>query len=337
MAKKLDEALMASMSSRRDPVKLAADMATTPFAQLAAQVKEATPIPLGSIYVSPFQRRVNAAGAVDEAPDDYLADLAATIEREGLLNPIIVRALDSSVDFSNKGRALDSSVAVPDGLRYELIAGENRVKAFGRLGRETIPGKVLHLTDIEAARVLTVDNLVRKGMTDWELYLHIVMLRDVGAATTQPEIAALLGCSRQKVGQLECYGKLPARVKVILGKNPGLLGATQVQALSIRRFLDEHQDAVVEAVEAVAAQRIRQSEMVSFIERKLRTPTATTTRSTSDRPDCQLTFGRARVKVVTKGGETRISGDVDIDALRALLEEHLARLVKQPDADEAAA
>jgi ParB/RepB/Spo0J family partition protein len=337
MAKKLDDALMASMSSRRDPVKLAADMATTPFAQLAAQVKEATPISLASIYVSPFQRRVDAAGTVDEAPDDYLADLAATIEREGLLNPIIVRALDSSVDFSNKNRALESSVAVLNGVRYELIAGENRVKAFGRLGRETIPAKVLHLTDIEAARALTVDNLVRKGMTDWELYLHIAMLRDVGAASTQPEFAALLGCSRQKVGQLECYGKLPAPVKDILGKTPGLLGATQVQALSIRQFLDEHPDAVVEAVEAVAAQRIRQSEMVAYIERKLRASTPTTMRLTSDRPDYQLTVGRARVKVATKAGETRISGDVDIDALRALLEEHLARLVKQPDADEAAA
>ena len=75
MAKKDDAALMASMSSRRDPVKLARDMEETPFAHLAAQVKEQTMIAIASIFVSPFQSRVDAQATVSEDEDDYLTRL----------------------------------------------------------------------------------------------------------------------------------------------------------------------------------------------------------------------------------------------------------------------
>lgn len=343
MAKNQDAALLASMSNRRDPVKLARDMEDTPFAHLAAQVKDQTMIPITNIYVSPFQRRVEPVSEVSEEDETYLTNLAATIERDGLLNPILVRVLDSSTDFSRKKRVLDSSTGdsdvdenakkrvlesstpIVDGPCYELIAGEHRVRAFNLLGRDAIPAKVLQLSNVEAARALTIDNLVKRGMTDWELYLHIVMLKEEGAASTQKELAGLLSCSRAKVSQLECYARLPVRAKEILNARPALLGASQVQALASNGFLDQHPDAVVEAVEKVAEGKIGQTGMVGFIERRVREEPQ------SDRREYQLQIGKAKVRVVSKDGETRITGDVDSDALRDVLQQHLERLIRRED------
>jgi ParB family chromosome partitioning protein len=325
MAKNQDAALLASMSNRRDPVKLARDMEETPFAHLAAQVKDPIAIPITNIYMSPFQSRVESPRDGDEPDEDYLTDLAATIEREGLLNPILVRVLESNTPISPKKRVLESNTPPVDGLRYELIAGENRVKAHIRLGREVVPAKVLRLTDIEAARALTVDNLVRKPMTDWELYLHIGMLRAVGAASTQKELGALLNCSRIKVVQLECFGKLPARAQALLNERPALVGANQVYELSKSGFLESNPAAVAEAVEKVSEGKINQTGMVSFVQRKVKD------RDESERREYQLTRGRSKVRVVSKNGETRITGDVDADALREVLQQHLDRLLRRED------
>lgn len=325
MSKKQDEALLASMSARRDPVKHAADMAATPFAQLAAQVKEQTMIPIASIFTSPFQSRVDAQPEGTEEDEDYLANLAATIERDGLLNPVLVRVSESDTGFSRKKRVSESDTPLPEGPHYELIAGENRVRAHILLGRDVIPAKVLRLSDVEAARALTVDNLVRRAMTDWELYLHVVMLKEVGAATTQKELAGLLGCARSKVGMLECFGRLPQRVRELLADKPGLLGATQVQALAAKGFLEEHPDAVADAVEKVAEGKIGQTGMVGFIERRVRAEPP------SDRREYQLSIGKQKVRVVSKDGETRITGDVDSDALREVLQSHLERLIRREE------
>ena len=101
-------------------------------------------------------------------------------------------------------------------------------------------------------------------------------------------------------------------MKEIQGQNPGLLGATQVQALSI----DDSPMSI-------------RTQSLKLLKPWLRNESGSRKWSRSSSANCGCP--------ATKAGETRISGDVDIDALRALLEEHLARLVKQPDADVAAA
>lgn len=324
MARKNDDALLASMSKRRDPEKLSRDMESTPFAQLAAQVKESTMIPLANIYTSPFQSRVEGDREDEEMDEDYISDLAQTIEQDGLLNPIIVRVLESNTPRVGQKRVLESNTPHAPGPLYELIAGENRTRAHNVLGLEVVPGKVLHLTDIEAARALTVDNLVRKLMTDWELYLHVVMLRDVGAAGTHKELASLLGCSRTKVLQLECFGKLPERVHQILGKKPGLLGANQVYELTKAGLVEAAPDTVVEAVEKVAEGKINQSGMIGFVQRKVEKPFAT------QRKEFKLA-GPQNVRIVTTETEAKIVGDIDFDKLRVLIEQNLPALRRTED------
>src|SRR5690625_1645237 len=80
-------------------------------------------IAVDAIVVSPFQPRVH----IDDAA---LAELAASLAENGLLQPIVVRPVDDT---------------------FELVTGERRWRASQRLGWETIPAIVRELTDEEAA------------------------------------------------------------------------------------------------------------------------------------------------------------------------------------------
>jgi N6-adenosine-specific RNA methylase IME4/uncharacterized ParB-like nuclease family protein len=81
--------------------------------------------------------------------------LAASIAENGLLNPITVRR----VKVSRSGRPVDG---------FEVVAGWHRVKAFRRLGRETIPAFVVELDDMRAELALIDENLCRNDLTPAE-------------------------------------------------------------------------------------------------------------------------------------------------------------------------
>lgn len=79
---------------------------------------------------------------------ERLDQLMSSIERLGLMNPIIVRP-------------------VSDG-KYEIICGHNRVKAVGSLGYETIKAEVKNeLTDDEALEYYYDSNLNQQSFSDW--------------------------------------------------------------------------------------------------------------------------------------------------------------------------
>jgi N6-adenosine-specific RNA methylase IME4 len=81
--------------------------------------------------------------------------LAASIAEIGLVNPITVRRAKAP----RSGRPVDS---------FEVVAGWHRVKAFRRLGRETIPAFVVELDDMRAELALIDENLCRNDLTPAE-------------------------------------------------------------------------------------------------------------------------------------------------------------------------
>jgi ParB-like chromosome segregation protein Spo0J len=84
-----------------------------------------------------------------------VAALAASIAECGLLTPIIARKVQKSL----AGRMADA---------YEVVAGLHRVKAFGQLGRETIPAIVFDVDDLHAELMLIDENLCRNDLTPAE-------------------------------------------------------------------------------------------------------------------------------------------------------------------------
>lgn len=71
---------------------------------------------------------------------EQLWDLVKSIEEHGVLSPILVRP-------------------APDGQRYEIISGHNRVNAARRAGLKTIPATVREMDDDEATLAMVESNL----------------------------------------------------------------------------------------------------------------------------------------------------------------------------------
>jgi ParB family chromosome partitioning protein len=125
---------------------------------------------LDSIQSNPYQPR----RAFDESA---IADLAKSIESEGLLQPIVVRA---------------------KGDQYELIAGERRFRAVQRLGETSIVARVMEVSDASSASLALIENLQREDLNPIDEALGFAsLLRDFDL--TQEAAAARVGKGRATV------------------------------------------------------------------------------------------------------------------------------------------
>lgn len=78
---------------------------------------------------------------------ERLLQFMRSIERNGLLNPIIVRPVDNN--------------------QYEIICGHNRAKVMKALGRSTIMAEIRELSDEEATEIFYESNLNQQSFSDW--------------------------------------------------------------------------------------------------------------------------------------------------------------------------
>ncbi|NIP78319.1 MAG: ParB/RepB/Spo0J family partition protein, partial [Gemmatimonadetes bacterium] len=80
--------------------------------------------------------------------EEELAELAASIKENGLLQPIVVRP-------AGNRRGTD---------RWELVAGERRWRAVTRLGWTDVPALVRDVDDRTLLVLALVENLQRSGL-----------------------------------------------------------------------------------------------------------------------------------------------------------------------------
>ena len=125
-------------------------------------------LPAEQIEPSPFQAR----RSFDEAE---LAGLAASIRENGLLQPVTVRRVG------------------PD--RYELVAGERRLRACKLAGMDKVPAIVRDCEDRETAALGLLENIQRADLNPFE---QARGLRDILALwdCTQAEAARRLGMAQ---------------------------------------------------------------------------------------------------------------------------------------------
>jgi ParB family chromosome partitioning protein len=107
---------------------------------------------------------------------ERLAELAASIARSGLLQPVVVR------------RAGD---------RYELIVGERRWRASRQAGLETIPAVIADVDPGDRLELAIVENVQRHDLNPIELACAYRALAERGA--TQDEIGRRVGKDRSSV------------------------------------------------------------------------------------------------------------------------------------------
>ncbi len=141
-------------------------------------------IPVRELMPNPFQPR----RTFDE---DALAELAASIESSGLLQPIIVRQV---------------------GSRYEIIAGERRWRAAQRLGWTKIPAILRDYDDQMVLTMALIENLQRDDLTAIDAAHGYQRL--VGDFKMPPaEVARLVGKDRSTVANALRLLKLPTDVQ----------------------------------------------------------------------------------------------------------------------------
>ena len=151
--------------------------------------------PVGSITPGAFQPRLNF-------DKERLAELTRAIQSQGIIEPLIVRRIDAPE---------------ADGPRYELIAGERRLRAARAAGLETVPIIVRELDDRAALEMSLVENIVREDLNAVEEGLAFFRLVD-HFGLTHDEIASRVGKSRPYVGNTLRLLELPQPILNMIAK-----------------------------------------------------------------------------------------------------------------------
>ncbi len=120
-----------------------------------------------------------------------LAELAASIQEHGVLQPVLVR---------------------PAAGGYELIAGERRWRAATAAGLKTVPAMVRHLDDRGALEAALVENLQREDLNPVERARAYRRLMD-DFQMTQEAVARRVGRSQSSVANTIRLLALPVEVQ----------------------------------------------------------------------------------------------------------------------------
>jgi ParB family transcriptional regulator, chromosome partitioning protein len=158
-------------------------------------------IAVGAITANPRQPRQ----AFDQ---DALAELAASIEAVGLLQPVIVRRKAPG--------------------QYELIMGERRWRACEIAGIDVIPAIVRETSDDNMLREALIENLHREQLNPLEEAAAYQQLLDDFSATHE-EIARRVGRSRPHISNTMRLLNLPPAVQKRVAA--GVLSAGHARAL----------------------------------------------------------------------------------------------------------
>ena len=157
-------------------------------------------IPLEEIKKNPYQPRTYFN-------EEKLNELKDSIEKNGLLQPIVVKK-------AIKG--------------YYIIAGERRYRAFELLGKKEIPAIIKEMTDEEMMIFAVLENLQREDLSALEESESYKNLMDK-MSLTQEELANKLGKSRPYIANSLRLLKLPIEIKIKLEQ--GLISAAHARTL----------------------------------------------------------------------------------------------------------
>ena len=146
-------------------------------------------LPISEIDPNPYQTRTNFA-------DQALSELAASIQANGIVQPIVVRPVNG---------------------RFQLIAGERRWRASQKLGREFVPAIIKQVSNEQAMEMTIVENLQREGLNPIEEARAFERLaREFNL--TQEQMSQRTGRERASIANLLRLLRLPEAVQQAVEK-----------------------------------------------------------------------------------------------------------------------
>jgi ParB family transcriptional regulator, chromosome partitioning protein len=201
------------LGARQAAVAAAATAATAaPAAAAVSRGEELTRLPLDVLQRGRYQPRADMRS-------ESLAELAASIKVQGVVQPIVVRPLESAGNGQTQ--------------RYEIIAGERRWRAAQMAGLGEIPAVIRHIPDEAAIAVALIENIQREDLNPLEEARALGRLISEFGLTHQ-QTADAVGRSRATVTNLLRLLELTAEVCELIEKRAlemgharALLGLTQ--------------------------------------------------------------------------------------------------------------
>jgi ParB family chromosome partitioning protein len=155
----------------------------------SASGQEVRQVSIDSVVPSPLQPRNNI-------PDEQLDELLESIRQHGVIQPLIVRAVNG---------------------KLELIAGERRWRASAKLGIATVPVIQREATDREVLEMALIENLQRQDLNPIEEGAgYIRLAREF--EMKQEDIAKSVGKSRAAVANSMRLLDLPDDLQGFLAK-----------------------------------------------------------------------------------------------------------------------
>ena len=127
--------------------------------------------------------------------EEKMEELKESIKNNGLIQPIIVRKVENTVQ--NK---------------YEIIAGERRYRACKSLGFESVQCVVIQAGDSKSYEYSVLENIQRENLNPIEEAESYVMLMEV-YGYTQENMAQKLGKTRSSISNKIRLLKLPEAIK----------------------------------------------------------------------------------------------------------------------------
>ena len=142
-------------------------------------------VKINTVTASRFQPR-------KDFTTETLADLIKSIKEKGILQPLLVRQTGKD--------------------KYELIAGERRLRAAKEAGLHSLPVIIKDFSDTETLEVALIENLQRENLNPLEEALAFQRLAEE-FNRTQEEIAKVIGKSRSYITNTMRLLNLPDEVK----------------------------------------------------------------------------------------------------------------------------
>ena len=182
-----------------------------------------------------------------------LGELSASIEKHGMIQPIVV---------------------VRTGAKYMIIAGERRYRASKIAGRKTIPAVIREYSEEDVKEVALIENIQREDLNPIETANAMKLLMEE-RSLTQEELAERLGKSRSAIANTLRLLSLTESVREMVSR--GELSAGHARALVPLPKREQEKYAVktvksgfsVRQIEKAVRERLRPSEKAKSPKREI--------------------------------------------------------------------
>ncbi|EGQ8091885.1 TPA: ParB/RepB/Spo0J family partition protein [Vibrio vulnificus] len=269
------DALLSTSSLAREKQHIATQ------SQALSAEGELTDIAVGQLQPGVYQPRK------DMSPQ-ALEELTASIQSQGIIQPIVVRPVQDS--------------------HFEIIAGERRWRAAKLAGLKRVPCLIKHVEDRAAIAMALIENIQREDLNVIEEAQALERLQDEFSLTHQ-QVADVIGKSRTAVSNLLRLNGLELEVKQFVAQK--LLDMGHARALLA---LEGEQQVEVAQQVASKALTVRQTEQLV---KKCLTPKVEEKNQSKDEETQQIsqklseTLG-AKVSLVRNGnGKAKLTISID--------------------------